>query len=96
MKIKEICDKKNLTRDVYLKKKRFETRMFQPFVEICGALLYDHLPSLSGPGVCKNMTGSITRKYTQIEDDSMVLYVPYPRAGPWHILVQAICYKNDS
>ncbi|XP_012945704.1 post-GPI attachment to proteins factor 6 [Aplysia californica] len=64
-------------------------------VLVCGALLYDRLPELTDHfDVCQDLGWSVRANYSEAGNHEVVQYVPYPRAGLWHILLQATCFDD--
>ncbi|CAL1547640.1 unnamed protein product [Lymnaea stagnalis] len=65
------------------------------YVVLCGAIIYNHLPDVDNNfDVCNNLSETTNRTVTAVNYGKITQYVPYPKAGMWHIVLQAKCYKQ--
>lgn len=64
-------------------------------VQICGTLLYNYLPDVTGHfDLCSSGSRGITQNFSLPSTVNPSFYVPYPKVGLWHIMLQVTCFDG--
>ncbi|XP_013081009.2 post-GPI attachment to proteins factor 6-like isoform X2 [Biomphalaria glabrata] len=67
------------------------------YMHLCGGLIFNHLPSFNGSfDLCTSLPFVINRTVTGVNFSQIVQYVPYPRAGTWHVVLQTQCFEQGT
>ncbi|CAG5119504.1 unnamed protein product, partial [Candidula unifasciata] len=65
-------------------------------VKVCGTLYHNYLPHITSDfDLCSNMSYGISQIFSRTSKDQPSLYVPYPKVGVWHVVLQGTCYNSS-